>query len=171
MMNYKDGDKEISLIVPQNSSLELTSLHYQNKKNTNPEKDVETEFLQTKTGIAEIDALLSVLPETHNGIYRVSLDTDMASRILMPAYLKYNEKEEHFSKLFTNYIHETVNPDYHRALLSVLDYETLKSQLEEGKVPKIMFEKINGELAVLTIHKLGNENALASDTLWVFAKG
>ena len=32
MMNYKDGDKEICIVVPQNSSIELTSLHYQNKK-------------------------------------------------------------------------------------------------------------------------------------------
>ena len=123
-----------------------------------------------KTGILEIDTILSVLKEKYNGIYRVSLDTDKAKRILMPSYLNYHENEEHFSELFSKYASESVLPDYHRALLSFLNYDALKHQLMDGKIPKITYKKMNGETVVLSIYKLDGESVEVSDTLWVITK-
>jgi GGDEF domain-containing protein len=78
--------------------------YYQNKEEQNIKKHKSDDYVNISTGIGEIDTMLSVMQEHYSGIYKVSLDTDTASRILMPAYLKYNEKEEHFSQLFSNFV-------------------------------------------------------------------
>ena len=114
--------------------------------------------------------MLSLLKESYNGIYRVSLDTDRARRILMPAYLKYNETEEHFSKLFANYVSESAEPDYHRALLSFQNYDALKQQLIAGQIPQVTYRKLNGEKVTLSVHRLCETDDLVSETLWIFAK-
>ena len=149
---------------------EAKAQYYQNKEYSDATLPKDKDFVQIKTGILEIDTMLSVLKEKYNGIYRVSLATDKARRILMPAYLNYNEDEEQFSKLFSKYVADSVNPDYHRAALSFLNYEALKRQLMEGKIPKITFKKNNGDLVSLSVYKLDDTSELVSDTLWVFAK-
>lgn len=149
---------------------EAKAQYYQNKEQKSISKDEDQDYIQTKTGILEIDAMLSVLKEHYNGIYRVSLDTDKAHRILMPAYLGYREDEEHFSRLFTKYIDETVNPDFHRAVMSFLNYDALKRQLLEGNIPKITYKKTNGETVVLSVYKLSDADDTVSNTLWIFAK-
>ena len=143
--------------------------YYQNKEQR-AQDAVETEYLQAKTGILEIDTMLSILQESYNGIYHVSLDTDRARRLLMPAYLKYNETEEHFSRLYANYVSESADPDYHRSLLSFQNYDALKQQLSEGKIPRITYKKLNGETVTLSVHKLCESDASVWDTLWIFAK-
>ena len=146
------------------------ALYYQEKEQKNEAIARNDEYVHTKTGILEIDTMISVLKEKYNGIYRVSLDTDRARRILMPAYLKYNENEEHFSNLFSKYVSEEVEPDYHRAVTTFLNYGVLRTQLSEGKVPRITYLKHNGETVVLSVHKLGDEDSQVSETLWIFAK-
>jgi diguanylate cyclase (GGDEF)-like protein len=149
---------------------EAKAQYYQNKEKQTIFSDTAREYVQVKTGILEIDAMLSVLKEKYNGIYRVSLLSDKARRILMPAYLKYNENEEHFSNLFSKYVDEAVDPDYRRALLSFLNYDALKHQLMEDKVPKITYKKNDGDTVILSVYKLGGEDESVADTLWVFAK-
>ena len=149
---------------------EAKAQYYQNKEQQSALVATDKEYVQVKTGILEIDTMLSVLKEKYNGIYRVSLLNDKARRILMPAYLKYNENEEHFSNLFSKYVDETVDPDYHRAVLSFLNYDALKHQLMEDKVPKITYKKNDGETVVLSVYKLSGADESVADTLWVFAK-
>lgn len=149
---------------------EAKAQYYQNKEQQSISKSTDKGYIQLKTGILEIDTMLSVLKEHYNGIYRVSLDTDKARRILMPAYLGYNEDEEHFSQLLNKYIYETVSPDFHRAVMSFLNYDALKAQLLEGKTPKITYKKINGETVILSVYKLDDTGVGANNTLWVFAK-
>ena len=143
--------------------------YYQNKEQ-HVVHTADKEYVQVKTGILEIDTILSILKESYNGIYRVSLDTDKARRILMPTYLNFNEHEDQFSKLFAKYVAESVDPDYHRAVTSFQNYEALKHQLMDGKTPKITYKKNNGETVILSVYKLGDDEAQVSDTLWVFAK-
>ncbi|MBR5308802.1 MAG: GGDEF domain-containing protein [Clostridia bacterium] len=145
------------------------ALYYQNKEHPNADR-IENEYVLAKTGIIEIDTLISVLRENYNGIYRVSLDTDRAKRILMPAYLNYNESEDHFSNLFAKYVSESVEPTYHRALLSFANYEAIRLQLSQGVIPRIRYKKHSGEIVVISIYNLCNGASEASDTLWVFAK-
>ena len=149
---------------------EAKAQYYQNKEQQSVALQSNNEYIQAQTGILEIDTMLSVLKESYNGIYRVSLDTDKARRILMPAYLNYNENEEHFSALFSKYVSESVDPDYHRAVMSFLNYEAIKHQLLENKTPKIAYKKQNGETVVLSVYKLCDHSDTVSDTLWVFAK-
>ena len=114
--------------------------------------------------------MISILKENYNGIYRVDLDTDKAHRILMPAYLGYNENEEHFSKLLTKYIDDSVAPEFHRAAMNFLNYDALKRQLLEGNIPRITYKKTNGETVILSIYKLSDAENSVNNTLWVFAR-
>ena len=149
---------------------EAKAQYYQDKEVKNVASENENGYVHTKTGILEIDTMISVMKEKYNGIYRVDLDTNKAHRILMPAYLGYNKKEEHFSALLTKYIDDYVAPEFHRAMMSFLNYDALKKQLLEGKTPRITYKKTNGDTVVLSVYKLCNEDSAVNNTLWVFAK-
>ena len=149
---------------------EAKAEYYQNKEQNVISKDNDQKYVQIKTGIREIDTMISILKENYNGIYRVSLETDKAHRILMPSYLGYNENEENFSKLFTKYVAEIVHPDFHRAVMSFLNYDAIKRQILDGITPKITYKKTNGESVVLSVHTLEGSKDEANETLWVFAK-
>jgi len=149
---------------------EAKAQYYQNKEQQSVSKIDDTEYVQIKTGIREIDAMISIMKEHYNGIYRVSLESDKAHRIIMPAYLGYNEDEEHFSKLLTKYVEESVDPDFHRAIMSFLNYAVLKQQLLDNKIPKITYKKTNGETVMLSVYKVNDEDDFANETLWVFSK-
>ena len=149
---------------------EAKAQYYRNKEQSSVSEDKDKNYVYTKTGIKEIDTMISVLKDHYNGIYRVSLETDNAHRILMPSYLGYKEDEENFSKLLTKYIHDIVHPDFHRAVISFLTYDAIKRQISEGKTPSITYKKIHGETVTLSIYNLTDDKDDVKDTLWVFAK-
>ena len=149
---------------------EAKAQYYQNKQNISIARDTDKKYIYAKTGIREIDAMIEVLKEHYNGIYRVSLDNDNAHRILMPSYLGYKENEENFSKLLAKYIHDIVDPDFHRPILNFLNYEAIKRQISEGKTPTITYKKLHGETVTLSIYNLSDDKDDVKETLWVFAK-
>lgn len=149
---------------------EAKAQYYQNKEQVSVSEDANRSFSQMKTGIKEIDTMISVLKEHYNGIYRVSLDIDEAYGILMPAYLGYGEKEENFSQIFKKYINDNVHPDFHRAVISFLNYDAIKRQISEGKIPSITYKKVNGETVILSVYNLNDNKDNAQETLWVFAR-
>ena len=149
---------------------EAKAKYYQSKEQTYVAEDKDKKYIHVKTGIVEIDTMISVLKEHYNGIYRVSLETDNAHRILMPSYLGYREDEENFSKLLKKYINDSVHPDFHRAVLSFSNYDAIKRLIAEGKTPSITYKKVDGETCVLSIYKLADGTDNTGDTLWVFAK-
>ncbi len=149
---------------------EAKAQYYQNKEQAYISEDIDKSYSQVKTGIREIDTMISVLKEHYNGIYRVSLDTDNAHRILMPSYLGYKEDEEHFSKLLTKYIHDIVHSDFHRAVMSFLNYDAIRRQLSEGKIPSITYKKVNGETVILSVYNLTENKDDVKETLWVFSR-
>ena len=150
---------------------EAKAQYYQEKDKKNLSNMDDKGYVQIKTGIIEIDAMISIIKENYNGIYRVDLDSDKAHRILMPAYLGYNENEEHFSSLLTKYIDDSVAPEFHRATINFLNYDALKKQLLEGNTPTITYKKTSGETVILSVYRLGNEENSVNNTLWVFARG
>lgn len=149
---------------------EAKAQYYQDKESISIAQDEDVKYVQIETGIKEIDTMISVLKDHYNGIYRVSLDTDSARRILMPSYLGYKEDEDNFSKLMTKYIDDTVHPDYHRAVMSFLNYSALKMQLTRGTTPSITYKKANGETVTLSVYNMDKNKDIPDDTLWVFAK-
>lgn len=149
---------------------EAKARYYQNKEQTSVSEDVTKDYSQIKTGIREIDTMISVLKEHYNGIYRVSLDTDNAHRILMPSYLGYKEDEDNFSKLLSKYINDLVHPDFHRAAMSFLNYDAIRRQISEGRTPSITYKKTNGETVILSVYNLTDDKDNVKDTLWVFAR-
>lgn len=144
--------------------------YYQNKDSKSVSASDVEEYKVIKTGIGEIDALLTAMKYSYHGIYKVSLRTDEARRILMPAYLGYNETESSFSHLFTKYVENTANPDFHRVLLSFLNYEALSAQLEEGIIPRITYKKTNSEDVTLSVYSFAEPGEKVDLTLWVFEK-
>ena len=149
---------------------EAKAQYYQSKEHVSVSEDKDRSYVYTKTGIREIDTMISVLKEHYNGIYRVSLETDKAHRILMPAYLGYSEDEANFSKLLTKYIDEIVHPDSHRAVMSFLNYDAIKRQIAEDKTPSVSYKKIHGETVTLSIYNLSDNKENVKETLWVFSR-
>lgn len=149
---------------------EAKARYYQDKGQVSVSEETDKNYIQVKTGIREIDTMISILKEHYNGIYRVSLENDSAHRILMPSYLGYNEEEKDFSKLLGKYFDDSVHPDFRRAVMNFVNYDAIKMQLAEGKVPSITYKKANGETVILSVHKLADSENNVEDTLWVFAK-
>ena len=149
---------------------EAKSHYYQNKEQNNISEDKDKNYVYTKTGIREIDTMISVLKEHYNGIYRVSLETDNAHRILMPSYLGYREDEKNFSRLLAKYIDDMVHPDCHRAVTSFLNYDAIRKQISEGKIPSITYKKIHGETVTLSVYNMTDDKNNVKETLWVFSK-
>ena len=110
------------------------------------------------------------MQDRYNGIYKVSLSTDDVKRILMPSYLGYEESEKSFSRLLTKYIEDSVNPDFHRAMFSFLNYDAIKRQLLGGNIPRITYKKVNGENIVLSVYPFNELQNDIDDTLWIFEK-
>lgn len=149
---------------------EAKARYYQNKEQSSISIDRDKKYLQVKTGIGEIDTMISVLKEHYNGIYRVSLENNSAHRILMPAYLGYGEDEENFSMLFKKYVADIVHPDSRRSVTNFLNYDAIKRQISEGAIPSITYKKVNGETVILSVYKLTDDSTNVDETLWVFAK-
>ena len=120
------------------------------------------QFKFIDTGIKDLDMMIKVLSGHYSGIYSVSLETDIARRIIMPSYMDFKEQEERFSEIMHEYILNTVHPDFHRGMLRFLNYDVLKKQLDGGEYPSIVYKKLNGESIILTVYAQGDE------TLWVF---
>ena len=168
-LSYRTQSTNIDDMVKEAEArmYEAKAQYYQDKEARSVASFEDSEYVQTKTGLLEIDAMIHALTEHYNGICRVSLETDKADRLLMPAYFGSEEKEEKFSTLFSKYVSETVEPDQRRAVLSFLNYDSIKNQLREGLTPKMTYKKLGGRMAVLSIYKIGESD---TDTLWVFAK-
>lgn len=149
---------------------EAKAQYYQDKEQVGIPEDKDKNYVYLKTGISEIDTMISVLKEHYNGIYRVSLENDSAHRILMPSYLGYKDNESNFSKILVKYMEDGVHPDFHRAITNFLNYDTIKRQISESKIPSITYQKINGEMVTLSVYNLNNDKDDAKDTLWVFEK-
>lgn len=149
---------------------EAKAQYYQNKENKSVSATDATEYNVIKTGIGEIDTLLDVMKDRYNGIYRVSLNTDEACRILMPTYLGYNETEKSFKDIFAKYVEDMVDPDFHRAMLSFINYDAIKRQLAKGNIPQITYKKVNSETVVLSVYSFAPTGKEVDNTLWVFEK-
>ena len=148
---------------------EAKAQYYQNKEKVSVSEDKD-KYVYLKTGIREIDTMITVLKEHYNGIYRVSLESDCAHRILMPSYLGYKEDEENFSKLLEKYIEDLVHPDFRRAVMSFLNYDAIKRQIIEGKTPSITYMKTDGEMVTLRVYNLTEDTEDVKEVLWIFAK-
>ena len=171
-MSYRIANNNTAQIVKEAEvkMYKEKAMYYQEKELQNETAMENKEYIHMKTGIVEIDKVLSVMNENYSGICCVSLETDKAKRIMMPAYLDYGENEEKFSILFSKYVSEAVEPDYHRALTSFLNYDVIKNQLANGKIPKIRYKKTNDESVVLSVYEISDKDNAEFDTLWVFAK-
>ena len=145
--------------------------YYQQKDRKEFEEDLTNGIEHINTGIRELDTLLTILSHRYMGIYCVSLKSDLAKEILMPAYLKkFAEDDKSFSRIFSMYVHETVDSDYHRAMLSFLEYDIIKRQLLAGEMPTISYAKSNGKKYRLTVYPLSGFDADNTETIWVFER-
>ena len=166
---HKNIETETLVKEAEKRMYEAKAEYYQKKERKNYDLIGDNGIEHINTGIREFDTLLSIISRRYNGIYSVSLKTDLARRILMPSYFKqFSEDEDNFSKVFSIYVHDMVNPDYHRPLLNFLKYDVLKRQLMDGHSPSISYVNSAGKKIVLSVYALPGQSEDVVDTLWVF---
>ncbi|MBQ6894409.1 MAG: GGDEF domain-containing protein [Clostridia bacterium] len=163
-MNYsiKNINTESLVREAEKRMYDAKARYYQEKEKQSFARTDERRFKFIETGIKDLDMMIKVLSGHYSGIYSVSLETDIARRIIMPSYLDFKETEEKFSEIMKDYIHHRVHPDFHRGMLRFLNYDVLKEQIENGQTPRFTYKKENGEGVILTVYAQGDE------TLWVF---
>ncbi len=152
-------------------------LMYQNKALYYQEKDLHKiknienkDVKKITTGIKELDACLSVMSIRYFGVYFVSLDSDTFVRILAPKYFEdVDESNLLFSQTMKRYISEFIKPKYHRSFLSFLEYDVLKKEFADHKIPEISYVRIDGAKVTLKIY-LVDCDSNHSDCIWVFEK-
>lgn len=105
---------------------------------------------------------------TYLGVYCVSFNNDTAYSILESRYFKkFADNRDSFSEALLSYIHETVKPEHHRAMVGSLKYDVLRNILQEGRTPSIAYSKLNDERIVLTVYALPGQ-ANINETIWLF---
>lgn len=166
-MNYSIKNVNTDSLVreAEKRMYDAKARYYQQKETGSVARSDERKYKFIETGVKDLDMMVKVLSGHYSGIYYVSLETDIARRIIMPSYLDFSEKEEHFSEILSDYINKHVHPDFHRGMLRFLNYDVLKAELESGSVPRFTYKKINGEPIILSVYSQGDE------TMWVFENG
>ncbi len=123
-----------------------------------------------ETGVKAIDACLAVMTLRYLGIYYLSVNTDRCIRIIAPTYLgDINDEVPLFSESIKKYVYNFVKPEFHRTILSFLDYNVLKNQLKDENIQRASYERIDGEQILLKIYPIVSENG-DIDCIWVFEK-
>ncbi len=154
---------------------EAEKMMYENKSHYYQDKEIhKVKHIKNRnvalmeTGIKELDACLSVMTIRYMGIYFVSLDKDSCVKIVAPSYFENIDNNTYkYSVNFKKYIKDFVKSEYHRALLTFLDYDILKKNFKEKHIPEISFERIDGEKVRLKIYCINVEQSV-SDCIWVF---
>ena len=178
MMNYhvslgmsfrtKNFNTEEMVFEAEKRMYEDKAMYYQRKEQSEVLEDGEKSVEHIFTGIHEVDEALAIMSRHYRGIYCVSLDTDKGKRVLMPEYFKqFSENEDSYSKIFSNYVHDMVKPDYHRVLLNFLEYDVLKRQIADGYIPCASYTKNNDENIMLSIYPVPG---YPNETIWVYEK-
>ena len=164
----KNFNTEEMVFEAEKRMYEDKAMYYQRKEQSEVLEDGEKSVEHIFTGIHEVDEALAIMSRHYRGIYCVSLDTDKGKRVLMPEYFKqFSENEDSYSKIFSNYVHDMVKPDYHRVLLNFLEYDVLKRQIADGYIPCASYTKNNDENIMLSIYPVPG---YPNETIWVYEK-
>ncbi len=164
-------DTEAMVKTAEKRMYEAKALYYQQKEQMSYKETISKNIDHIKTGITELDAILSILSQRYMGIYCVSLKTDQAREILIPSYLKELAGDDRcFSRIFGRYIQDMASHDYQRPLLNFLRYDVIEGQLLDGNIPSISYEKANGGRFRLSVYPLGEATDKITETIWIFEK-
>lgn len=172
-VSYGKADSSIESIVneAEKKMYENKAFYYQKKSQKRIVHVDTTKVEHLTTGNHAVDAALEIASQRYFGIYCVHLARDKAEPILIPAYLKpYSERGDSFSSVYTKYVREAVKPEYHRAMLGMLQYDSLKAQLKTEYVPSVIYEKVDGDKVCLSVHAVKQQSENDADTLWTFEK-
>ena len=66
-----------------------------------------------------------------------------------------------------NYIHDNVDPEYHRSVLQLMDYEILERQLRSGHAPHVSFKRSDGTTIGISVYCVSSETE-SLETVWTF---
>ncbi len=167
-----DGNLNLEELVSEAEKMmyEEKARYYQKGElSSNPSQLINENTKSIRTGIPAVDEVLYVMRRKYRGVYYVSLDTDHAVQILAPAtYFVISGEENRFSDTLKDYIHETVKPEFHRILLNFMQYDVLKTQLEDGRVLQLNYTKKDGDKIVMSVQKASGINSDEFSTVWTF---
>ncbi len=172
-MDYRDKNTStIDIVNEAEKRMYQDKSEYYHRKEQQVQNEIDVRNVdRIKTGIREVDAMLSIMSRRYYGIYCVSLKNNSARRILMPEYLKeYENWSNEYSVAFTKYIQDLVHPDYQRTMLKFLEYDALEKQLIKGYIPTMTYSKIVGGKYRLSVYPLTENINDDADTIWVFER-
>jgi len=145
--------------------------YYQNKHARKIINLQNRKFKTGYTGIKEIDAYMSVLSMRFFGVYCVTHNTDEAIQVLSPSYFsEILDETNSFTETLKRYILDIVRPEYHRQMLSFVEYEALESLIATSISPSITYTKIDGEKVTLSVYANPHCEQDGIDTVWTFEK-
>ena len=81
---------------------------------------------------------------------------------------KYDNGQSRFSQMYTSYVHDLGDPDCHRQLLSLINYDILAKQLSNGLTPSITYSNLNRNRFKLSIYSVSALADEAQETIWIF---
>lgn len=166
----RNGDMRKMVKEAEERMYDSKARYYQNKMQTSVYSDNDICYMEGSVEKWETGVILSAIREHFSGILRISLEKDTSEIILANAYPVNYQDDKNFSKRFGKYVDEAIHPDFHREVLSFLNYDVLRKQLAEGHVPSISYKKLNGETVTLSVYNSAGNRDGIDKTLWFFAK-
>ncbi len=169
---FKEHENVDDLIAEAEKRMYAAKAEYylsKNEKKLNSSNACENKHI--KTGISEIDKLVEVIGKHYCGVFNVSMKKDSFAAIMSTLeFQKYAEFTESFKEFFLCYAYEETNRDYYRELVNFLRYDVIQNILSDGKIPNIVYERVDGSNILLSIYPLGNGETNDGNTLWLFEK-
>ena len=147
------------------------AMYYQKKGSAKAIKNTDYQVHSITTGSKIVDDCLLLMSIRYAGVYRVSLESDRSTQILLASNATVTlDSEKGFVTELREYVREYVKPEYHRILFSLLNYDTLRLQLQSGTYPSIVYEKLDGEQMTLEVFPVPDQTDSVKDTIWIFEK-
>ncbi len=171
--DYFTGHKSVDeLIAEAEKRMYAAKAEYylrKNEKKLDSSNAFESKYI--KTGTSEIDKLIEVIGKHYHGVFKVSMKKDSFSTVIAALeFQKYTEFTESFKEFFLCYAYEETNRDYYRELVNFLRYDVIQDIISSGKIPNIVYERVDGSNILLSIFPLEDNSQDDGNTLWLFEK-
>ncbi len=171
--DYFTGHESIDeLIVEAEKRMYAAKAEYYLSKNEKKLDNTNSgENKHIKVGMPEIDKLVEVIGKHYHGVFSVSMKKDSFSTVTAALeFQKYAEFTDSFKEFFLCYAYEETNRDYYRELVNFLRYDVIQNIISNGKIPSIVYERVDGSNILLSIFPLENGSMDDGNTLWLFEK-
>lgn len=118
----------------------------------------------------DADMFLSVISTYFIGVYIINLDSDEVRVIYRPAYFEevLAKTNNNFFGAIQIYIDRFVCPEDRASFTEFIRLEELKKQIFDGKIPSIVFNRLDGKNMLLSVYPTADYSLEKPETFWMF---